>query len=137
MANKTNSSSNFFETLVDAQQKAFDTMVENTKKLTNGNPIVNEAIEKGTEMYKKTVDATKETMDKLNEQASNVQSQTSNNSEKVNEYFNNWKNQQVEWAKNLQEMNTNFLKSWNFIATADNFLKIWYMKKIYVFFITI
>ena len=114
MANKTNSSSNFFETLIDAQQQAFDTMVENTKKMTNGNAIVNDSIEKGTEFYKKAVDATKENFDKLNTQTSNAQQQAKNGTEKANEYFANWKNQQVEWANQLQEMNSNFLKnSWN------------------------
>ena len=92
MANKTNSSGNFFETLVDAQQQAFETMVENTKKFTNGNPIVNDTIEKGTEFFKKTVDATKETIDKLNVQASTAQSQAKSGTDKANEFFTNWKN---------------------------------------------
>lgn len=111
MANKTNSSGNFFETLVDAQQQAFETMVENTKKFTNGNAIVNETIEKGSEFFKKTVDATKETIDKLNVQASTAQSQAKSGSDKATEFFNNWKNQQVQWANQMQEMNTNFLKN--------------------------
>ncbi len=114
MANKTNSSGNFFETLVDAQQQAFDTLVENTKKFSNGNPIVTDTIEKGTEFFKKTVDATKETFDKVNAQTSNAQTQAKQGTEKANEFFTNWKNQQTAWANQLQEMNTNFLKnSWN------------------------
>ena len=68
MANKTNSTSNFFETLVDVQQKAMDTMVENTKKFTNGNAIVNETIDKSTDFFKKSVEATKENIQKVNAQ---------------------------------------------------------------------
>jgi len=114
MANKTNSTGNFFETLVDAQQQAFDTMVENTKKFSNGNAIVNDSIEKGSEFFKKTVDATKESMDQVNAQTSNAQAQAKTGAEKATEYFTNWKNQQVQWANQLQEMNTNLLKnSWN------------------------
>ena len=59
MANKSNSSKNFFENMLETQQQVMDTLVENTKKLTNGNTLINETIDKGTEMYKKTVDATR------------------------------------------------------------------------------
>ncbi len=114
MANKTNSNGNFFETLMDAQKTAFDTMVENTRKFTNGNTMMNETIEKGNEFVKKAVDATRENIDKANAYNSTVQAETKKNTEKMNEYFNNWKNQQTEWAKQMQEMNMNFLKNvWN------------------------
>jgi len=129
MANKTNSSSNFFETLVDAQQQAIETMVENTKKFTNGNALVNETIEKGTEFFKKSVDATKETIDKATAKASAAQQEVKNTSAKATEFFANWKNQQEAWFKQMQEMNTNFLKSSmntnNFQNPMSNMQNMW------------
>ncbi|MBK7763582.1 MAG: hypothetical protein IPI46_09450 [Bacteroidetes bacterium] len=114
MANKTNSSTNFFETLVDAQKNAFENIVENTKKFTNGNAVVNETIEKTTDFFKKSVDATKENVDKATAYSSTIQSEAKKGTEKVNEYFANWKNQQTDWAKQMQDMNTNFMKNiWN------------------------
>lgn len=125
MANKTNSSNNFFETLVDAQQKAFDTMVENTKKLTNGNTVINEAIDKGTEFYKKTIDATKETMDKLSEHTSQFQNHTKVDAEKATEFFNHWKDQQIAWANHMQEINMNFLKNGFNTTNMQNPMSNW------------
>lgn len=129
MANKTNSSTNFFETLVEAQKEAINTMVEGTKKLTNGSPIVSDVMEKSTEFFKKTVDATKETMDKINTQASTMQSQAKMGTEKANDYFANWKNQQTDWFKQMQDMNTNFLKNaWsanNMQNPMSNFQNMW------------
>ncbi len=129
MTNKTNSSGNFFETLVDAQQKAMETIVENTKKFTNGNAIVNETIDKSTDFFKKTIDATKETIDKATAQAGTAQKEVKNTTDKASEFFTNWKNQQTEWAKQMQEMNTNFLKSSmntnNFQNPMSNMQNMW------------
>lgn len=110
MANKTNSTSNFFETLVDNSQKAFDTMVETTKKFSNGNPIVNETIEKSTEFFKKAVDATKENVDKANAQSSTIQQEFKKTTDQATNFFTNWKDQQTAWAKQMQDMNTQFLQ---------------------------
>ena len=54
MANKTNSSKNFFENMLETQQQVMDTLVENTKKLTNGNTLINETIDKGTQITKQS-----------------------------------------------------------------------------------
>ena len=78
MANKSNSSKNFFENMLETQQQVMDTLVENTKKLTNGNTLINETIDKGTEMYKKTVDATKETLDKVTGTANTAKEEVKN-----------------------------------------------------------
>lgn len=53
MTNKSNTSKNFFESLVDAQKQAVETMVETTKKFSNGNAIVNDTIEKVLTISKK------------------------------------------------------------------------------------
>lgn len=108
MANKTNTSTNFFETILDAQQKAVETLVENTKKYTNGNAIVNETIEKGSEMLSKTFNATKETLDKATAKAETVKEEVKNSTANVTDYFTNWKNQQQTWANQMLEMNKQF-----------------------------
>ncbi len=111
MANKTNSSKNFFENMLETQQQVMDTLVENTKKITNGNAIINDAIDKGTEFYKKSVNATKETLEKVAGTTNTAKEEVKNTAEKANEYFTNWYNQQNEWTKQMTEMNKNFMSS--------------------------
>ncbi len=111
MANKSNSSKNFFESMLDTQQQVMDTLVENTKKITNGNALINETIDKGTEFYKKSVNATKETLAKVSGTAETAKEEVKHTSEKANEFFGNWYKQQTEWAAQLSEMNKNFLSS--------------------------
>ncbi|MBL7767005.1 MAG: hypothetical protein JNJ58_12965 [Chitinophagaceae bacterium] len=118
MANKSNSSKNFFENMLDAQQQAVETLVENTKKFTNGNTLVNETIEKGTEFFKKAVDSTKETINKVTGQAETVKEEVKNTSTNLNDFFTNWQNQQKAWATQIQDMNKNFLSGMN---TGNNF----------------
>jgi polyhydroxyalkanoate synthase subunit PhaE len=129
MANKTNSTTNFFETMVDASSKAMDTLVENTKKFAQGNPMVNETIDKTTEFFKKTTEASKENMNKAKSQAETVQTEMKSGSDKMNEYFNNWKSQQMEWAKQMQDMNSSFLKNsmnpTNFQNPMSNIQNAW------------
>lgn len=57
MANQD--SKNFVESVMDAQKQAVETVVENTKKLTNGNAMVNDTIAKGSEWYKNWLDTRK------------------------------------------------------------------------------
>mgnify|MGYP000879321439 FL=1 len=113
MANKTNSSKNFFENILETQQQVMDTLVENTKKMTNGNTLINETIDKGTEFYKKSVDATKETLDKVTGTANTAKEEVKSTTEKANEYFTNWYNQQNSWIQQMTEMNKNFLSSFS------------------------
>lgn len=109
MANKTNSSKNFFENMLETQQQVMDTLVENTKKITNGNTLINETIDKGTELYKKSLNATKETLEKVTGTANTAKEEVKNTTEKANEYFTNWFQQQTDWTKQMTEMNKNFL----------------------------
>ncbi len=109
MANKTNSSKNFFENMLETQQQVVDTLVENTKKMTNGNTLINDTIDKSTEFYKKSVNATKETLDKVAGTANTAKEEVKNTGEKANEFFTNWFNQQNNWTKQMTEMNKNLL----------------------------
>lgn len=113
MANKTNSSKNFFENMLETQQQVVDTLVENTKKMTNGNSMINDSIDKGTEIYKKAISSTKETLDKVTGTANTAKEEVKNNTQKANEFFTNWYNQQTEWAQKMTDMNKNLMSNFS------------------------
>lgn len=110
MANKTNTSKNFFENMLDTQQQVVDTLVENTKKMANGNTFVKDSIDKGTEVYKKSVEATKEAINKVSNTTQTVKEEVKQTTEKANDFFGNWFNQQKDWAKQMTEINNQFLQ---------------------------
>lgn len=109
MANKTNTSKNFFENMMEAQQQAVETMVENTKKFTNGNAVLNDSIEKGTEFYKKSVDAVKENLEKVNGQMNTVKEEVNHSTNSMTDFFTVWQKQQKDWAQQMTDMNKNLL----------------------------
>lgn len=113
MANQDN---NFVNSIVDAQKQAVDTMVENTKKLTNGNAVVNETVQKGTEWYKNWLDSQKNIFTKATEGTANMGGNMQHNVSQMNEFYQNWYNTQMNWAKQMWDMNTNFFQS----AAANN-----------------
>ena len=51
--------SNLMESVLETQKNIVDKMVESTKKLTNGNTIVNETINKGSEWYNNWLESQK------------------------------------------------------------------------------
>lgn len=109
MANQN--SKNFVDSILDAQKNAVDTLVENTKKITNGNTIVNDTIEKGTEFYKNMLDQQKKTFSTVNEKVENATENVKDNTGKANEYYKNWMDNQVSWAKQIWEMNQSWIKN--------------------------
>jgi hypothetical protein len=109
MANKTNNQKNFFETMLDAQQQVVDTMVEQTKKFSNGNALLNDSIEKGTEFYRKSVDAVKDTVGKVNGQAETVKEEATQSTKHMSEFFTQWQKQQQDWAQKMTDMNREFI----------------------------
>lgn len=112
MTNKSNASKNFIDSMMDAQTQAVDTLVENTKKLTNGNSFVNETIDKGADFYKKSMNTGRETWTKITEQGQQFQSEMKNGSDAMNTYLNNWKEQQTAWSNQLTEMNKQMMSYW-------------------------
>ncbi len=110
---------NFVESVLEAQKNLVDSMVENTKKVTNGNSFINEAIDKGTESYKKWMEQQKEAISGVTGKAEDVKEAAKENFNKANEFNQNWLNNQINWAKQAWEMNQNFIK--NNIPTADTF----------------
>ncbi|RZJ98828.1 MAG: hypothetical protein EOO46_23925, partial [Flavobacterium sp.] len=110
---------NFVESVLDAQKNLVDNMVENTKKVTNGNGFINEAIDKSTETYKKWMEQQKTAINGVSQKAEDVQETAKENINKANEFNQNWLNTQINWAKQAWEMNQNFVK--NNTPNADTF----------------
>lgn len=115
----TQNGKNFVESVLDAQKNLVENLVENTKKATNGNNFINEAIDKGTESYKKWMEQQKNVMSGVNQKAETVQETAKENINKVNEFNQNWLNNQINWVKQAWEMNQNFIK--NNTPNADSF----------------
>jgi len=99
------------ESVLDAQKNLVENMVENTKKVTNGNSFINEAIDKSTESYKKWMEQQKNVMSGVNQKAETAQETAKENLNKVNEFNQNWLNNQINWVKQAWEMNQNFIKT--------------------------
>ena len=114
MANQDNK--NFVENMVNAQKQVVDTMVENTKKFANGNAMVNDTVEKGSEWYKNWIENQRNMFTKTSEQANNATETAKDNMSQMNEFYQNWFNTQMGWAKQMWEMNLDFVKN----NTANN-----------------
>lgn len=109
MANQD--SKNFVESVLDAQKQAVDTVVENTKKLANGNAMVNDTVAKGSEWYKNWLDGQKSVFSATTDKANNATATAQDNMAKMNEFYQNWFNTQMGWAKQMWEMNMDYMKN--------------------------
>lgn len=109
MANKD--SKNFVDTMVDAQKQMVDTITEQSKKFANGNTIVKETVEKGSEWYKNWLDSQNNMFTSAKEKAGSMNDKTQDNMSKMNEFYQNWFNTQMGWAKQMWEMNMNHMKN--------------------------
>jgi len=109
MANENNKG--FMDTIEDAQKQMVNTVMENTKKLTNGNATINESMEKGSEWYKNWLENQKNVFGQTAEKATTTASNIQDNTGKMNEFYQNWFNTQMNWAKQMWEMNLNHLKT--------------------------
>lgn len=105
MANQDNK--NFVNTLMDNQKQLVDTMVENTKKFANGNPIVSETLQKGSEYYNNFLNNQKNMYNQATEKTTNMAGTAKENMANMNEFYQNWFNTQMGWAKQMWEMNMN------------------------------
>lgn len=114
MANQDNK--NFVTNILDAQKDAVDTMVENTKKFANGNAMVNETVQKGSEWYKNWLDNQKNFFSQTSDKAATAGNNVQDNMSKMNEFYQNWFNMQMGWAKQMWEMNADYMKK----ATQQN-----------------
>jgi len=109
MAN--NESNNIMENIVNAQKQVVDTIVESTKKVTNGNSVVNETIQKGTDWYKNWLEDQKNIFSKTTEKATTATATAKEGASKMGDFYQNWFGTQMNWAKQMWEMNQDFLKN--------------------------
>lgn len=115
----TQNGKNFVESVLEAQKNLVDNMVENTKKVTNGNSFINEAIDKGTETYNKWLEQQKNAFSGATQKAEDATQTARENINKANEFSQHWLNNQINWVKQAWEMNQNFLK--NNMPGTDSF----------------
>jgi hypothetical protein len=108
------------DTMVEAQKGFMNSISENTKKLANGNTLVNETIEKGNEWYNNWLDNQKNIFTQTTEKATETANTAKANANNVTEFFQNWYNTQMSWGKNLWETSQNALKDATSKATATN-----------------
>lgn len=106
--------SNLMESVLETQKSMVDKMVESTKKLANGNTMVNETINKGSEWYNNWLESQKKVLNTTQEKAETFGATAQEKAGKMNEFFQNWQNQQSAAAKQMWDMNQNWFK-----ATAD------------------
>ncbi len=109
MANQDNK--NFVNSIVDAQKQVADSIAENAKKFTNGNPIVNESVQKSSEWYKNWLDNQKNFFTQTTGKAANMTDNVQNNMSQMNEFYQNWFNTQMNWTKQMWEMNMNYARN--------------------------
>jgi len=117
MANDNNT---FMDTMMEAQKNLLNSTVENTKKLANGNMLVNETIEKGSEWYKNWLENQKNIFTQTTEKATETANTVKENAGSMNDFFKNWYNTQMSWGKNLWETSQNALKDAASKATSSN-----------------
>jgi len=118
MANKEGN--NIVDSMVEAQKKVVDTIVENTKKITNENTILNDTIQKGTEWYKNWLEDQKNIFSKTTEKATTATETVKENTSKMNDFYQNWLNTQMNWTKQMWEMNQSWMKNNTASATDGN-----------------
>lgn len=118
MANKD--SKNFVDTIVEAQKQMVDTVTEQSKKFANGNNVVKETVEKGSEWYKNWLEGQNNMFSTAKEKAATMTGKTQEGTDKMSEYYQNWMNSQMEMAKNMWEMNMNQMKNNTQNTTVNN-----------------
>jgi len=115
-----NDNNSILDTMMDAQKTLVDTTVENARKFTNGNNMVNETIEKGSEWYKNWLDNQKNIFTQTSEKATATVNTAKENAGDMKDFFQNWYNNQMNWGKNLWEASQNAFKEATTKTTATN-----------------
>jgi hypothetical protein len=123
MTNKSNNSKNFFDTMIESQTQTVDTMLGQAKKFSNGNPILNDTIEKGAELYKKGLHTAKENITKLTDETTKMQENLMNQNDNMKSFFNNWKEQQSVWSNQMKDMNNQFMQYWMNPTNTQNYFQ--------------
>ena len=123
MASKDNGT--IIDTMVNTQKKVVDTIVENTKKFTNGNEKMNETIDKGTEWYNNWLETQKNLFAKTEEKATSASETAKEKASQMNEFYQNWFKSQVETAKQFWEKTQDGIKNMASGAQHTNPFTTW------------
>lgn len=123
MANKD--SKTFVDTMVEAQKQMVETVAEQTKKFANGNSVVKETMEKGSEWYKNWLDSQSNMFATAKEKTTGAAENTRDGMAKMNEFYQDWFNTQMNWAKQMWEMNMNHAKNSTQNTTSNDPMTIW------------
>ena len=118
MANQN--TNNIVDSVVNAQKQAVDNVVENAKKFANGNSLVNETVQKGSEWYKNWLDNQTSFFKTSTEKAESATENVTENASKMNEFYTNWMNSQANWAKQMWETSQEWFKNTANNASAAN-----------------
>jgi hypothetical protein len=109
MANQN--TNNIVDSVIDAQKQAVDSVVENAKKFANGNNVVNETVQKGSEWYKNWLDNQTSFFKNTSSKAEATTENVKENASKMNDLYTNWMNTQANWAKQMWENSQNMAKN--------------------------
>ena len=116
---------NLVDNIVDTQKKVMDSVVENTKKLTNGNNPLAETIEKGTDWYKNWLENQKNIFTKATGEAATEAPKHTDATSKANEFFENWMKTQADLAKKMWDMSQDAAKNLTNGSTTTNPFAQW------------
>src|ERR1043165_1079228 len=123
MANQNTNS--IVDSVVDAQKKVVDNVVENAKKFSNGNTIMNETVQKGSEWYKNWLDNQVTFFKNTSSKAEEATESVKENATKMNEFYHNWMNSQAAWAKQMWENSQNWFNNAAKTTTDGNPMNQW------------
>ncbi len=110
----------FMDSMVEAQKNLVNSAIENTKKFTNGNALLNDTIEKGNEWYNNWMENQKSFFTQTTDKATETANTAKNNASNMTEFFQNWYNTQMAFGKNIWETSQNFMKDAAGKATTGN-----------------
>lgn len=103
-AKNNNHSKSYVDLVVETQSSVIDQFVDATKKLTKDVPFVHETLDKGNKMYKDALHAQAEMIEKTKSQLNETTEQMKQTNETVKNYFQDWFENQMNWAKNTFQM---------------------------------
>lgn len=105
METTNNNPKNFVDLMIESQSNVVDQMIDTTKKLAKDVPFVNETLDKGHQFYKEALKNTSDFVDKTSKSIKETTTSMNENSEKAKNYFEQWFENQMNWAKTV--FNTN------------------------------
>lgn len=107
----TTETNHLVDNLLNTQKGIVDTMVENTKKMTSGNTLAAESIEKGSEWYKNWLDNQKSIFGKTAEKMAEAGETLKGSTEKAKDTYQSMMDKQTNMMRQMYDMNMNFMKS--------------------------